>query len=247
MKNFLCYTNPAQEFSEENKTLVKIHIDNSLDLGWKKEDILLYTNFPYQYNGVEAIPIPGTLDVHWDRTSNKILVINYLLSIGFLDEDLYFYHDFDAYQNEAITEAELGLEGYDIGLTGYGYKNQVNGGSFFFRETSTELFTHWAKRLQDICRTRADEKTMTDMTRSGEMNTWKWKMLNITYNFGQRGPKLCYEQASKPLKVLHFHPYYKFYPKDDTNINVFMHGKNKYGIPMMSQRLIEVFKHHGIV
>lgn len=52
MKNLLIYTNADKEFSEENKTLVKIHIDNSLELGWDRKDILLYTNFPYEYNGV---------------------------------------------------------------------------------------------------------------------------------------------------------------------------------------------------
>jgi hypothetical protein len=156
--------------------------------------------------------------------------------------DLYWYHDFDAYQNEPFDK----LEGFDIGLTTYGYKNQINGGSFFFRENTHDFFDYWLKRLIPTFRTRADEKTMTDMVTDGTINGWNYEILNITYNFGQRSPKLCYEQADLPLKVLHFHPYYRFYPKDDTNINVFMHGHNKWGIPMMSPRLIAVFKHHGI-
>lgn len=241
MRSVLCYTNPEKEFTGENVTLVKIHIDNSLDLGYKKSDILLFTNFPYEYNGVRAHEIP-CLDIEWDRTSNKVPVIEYLLQQG-LEKDLYWYHDFDAYENTKIDET---LDGYGIGLTGYGYKEQINGGSFFFRENTLSFFEHWNKRLREIVRTRADEKTMTDMSRNGELDKWRWKLLNITYNFGQRGPKLCYEQAEKPLKVLHFHPYYKFYPKDDTNINVFMHGKNRYRIPMMSERLIRVFQYHDV-
>lgn len=246
MKNFLCYTNPSGEFSEENKTLVKIHIDNSYDLGWKREDILLFTNFPYSYNGVRSIYVSEKLDLHWDRTSNKIFVIEALLKANLLDKDLYWYHDFDAYQNDRITEEELGLGDYDIGLTTYGYKDQINGGSFFFRENTTDFFIHWAKRLQDICRTRADEKTMTDMTRNGELDRFKYKILNITYNFGQRCPHLCYQQADKPLKILHFHPYYQFYPRDKKNIDVFMHGQNRQGFPMMSDRLAKIFREHGI-
>jgi hypothetical protein len=242
MKNLLSFTNPSGEFTDEDKTLVKIHIDNSLDLGWKKDDILLFTNFPYEYNGVKALPVPA-FDIKWDRTSNKIPVIEYLLLEGMFP-DLYWYHDFDAYQNEPFDEAEL--SGFDLGLTTYGYKDQINGGSFFFRENTHDFFDYLLNRLIPTYRTRADEKTMTDMWREGTLNNWNHKILNITYNFGQRGPSRCYKQADKPLKVLHFHPYYQFYPHDDTNINVFMHGHNQWGIPMMSQRLIDVFKHHGV-
>ena len=230
MKSLLIYTNPSGEFSEENKTLIKIHIDNGKSLGI---ETVLYTNFPYEYNGVSSIVI-DCIDLSWDRTSNKIFVIKDLLDKGLKGN--FWYHDFDAYQNEYFDLNE------DFALTGYGYKDQVNGGSFFFNESSRDIFNTWCERTIKVNRTRADEKTMTDMVREGLPH----KLLNITYNFGQRCPKLCYEQAEKPLKVLHFHPYYKFYPKDDFNINVFMHGKNRYGIPMMSQRLIDIFQKHGI-
>lgn len=240
MKNVLIYTNPAGSFNEENKTLVKIHIDNSLELGWKREDILLFTNFEYQHNDVKAIHVPEYLDCPWDRTSNKIFVIKYLLERGML-EGLCWYHDFDAYQNEAFTEEELGV-GEEIGLTGYGYKDQINGGSFFFRETMAPIFEEWCRRTLVTVRTRADEKSMTDMVREGLPH----KLLNIAYNFGQRCPELCYEQAEKPLKVLHFHPHYRYWQAHAWNLPIFMYGKNRHGIPMMSSRLIEVFRRHGI-
>ena len=37
MKNLLIYVNPRKDFGEEEKIAIKIQIDNSLDLGWKKE------------------------------------------------------------------------------------------------------------------------------------------------------------------------------------------------------------------
>ena len=246
MKNILVYTNPAKKFHEENVPLIKIHIDNSLELGWHRPDILLFTNFEYEYHGVKAKVVSDSLQCTFDKTSNKIIVINDLLQKGLLQRDLYWYHDFDAYQNNIMTESELGLEEFDLGLTGYEYKPQWNGGSFFFKRTAKSIFKMWAENLVKINRTRADEKTMTDMTRDGSMKPFKYKEMNITYNFGQRCPKLCYEIADKPLKVLHFHPYYKFYPKDCSNIDVFMHGKNKHNIPMMSKRLIKLFKKYGI-
>lgn len=244
MKNLLIYTNADKEFSEENKTLVKIHIDNSLELGWDRKDILLYTNFPYEYNGVSAQIVPDDLDLAWDRPSNKILVIQYLLKNNMLEKDLYWYHDFDAYQNEPITEEELEMDGFDFAITGYGYKPQANGGSFFFRENTLDIFNLWCERTIAICRTRADEKSLTDMVRDGSLE--RYKDLNLTYNFGQRAPVLCYDMATKPLNVLHFHPHYKFYPKSHWNIDVFMHGRNDKHIPLMSDRLIRIFKSHGV-
>lgn len=41
MKNLLIYINLCKDFDEETKILAKIQIDNSLDLEWEKEDIIL--------------------------------------------------------------------------------------------------------------------------------------------------------------------------------------------------------------
>lgn len=246
MKNILIYTNPAKEFNEENKTLVKIQIHNSLEMGWNIEDILLYTNFPYEYMGVEAKVVPDFLNIEWDKTSNKIFVIDYLLENKLLKEDLYWYHDFDAYQNGIITEDELSLKDRDLGLTGYGYKPQWNGGSFFFKTSAADFFSLWCRNTFKIRRSRADEKTLTDMTRSGELSEKRYKALNITYNFGMRHTRGNYLRAIKPLRVLHFHPHYNDihlpYPTKET----FMYGKNPMGFPLMSTRLITLFNHYGI-
>lgn len=244
MKNLLVYTNAAKDFSEENKILVKIHIDNSLELGWSRDDILLYTNFPYEYNGVKATVVDDKLDLEWDRQSNKIFVINDLLKKNLLKKDLYWYHDFDAYQNNVITEEEIEMGDCDLAITGYGYKPQANGGSFFFTEKSGDLFEYWCKKTVEIVRTRADEKSLTDMTRDGKLKRYKW--LNITYNFGMRHTKYNWDRADKPLKVLHFHPHYNDWALPYPTKDCFMYGKNPMGHPLMTERLIKLFNKHGI-
>ena len=269
MKNLYIYTNPDKCFTGENINIVKLQIDNSIELGWDRKDILLYTNFEYEYNGVKSI-IVDEIDIDWDRTSNKIFVIKDLMHKGLLVEgELYWYHDFDAYQNDIITAEELGLNNTTpIGLTGYGYKPQINGGGFFFinNDSSRDVFDQWCKQTLEIVRTRADEKTMTDMTMrpikwgdktikpnntiawvegDGSLTGTGYNLLNITYNFGQRCPQLCYNNADKPLKVLHFHPHYEFYTyKGHKNIDI-MRGKNKYNVPMMSERLSKLFAKYG--
>ena len=55
MKNLLIFISPAGGFPKEHEELTKMQIDNSLELGWKPEDILLVTNFDYEYRGIKAV------------------------------------------------------------------------------------------------------------------------------------------------------------------------------------------------
>lgn len=47
MKNLLIYVNPRKDWDDETRKLIKLQVDNSLDLGWSSRDIILATNFPY--------------------------------------------------------------------------------------------------------------------------------------------------------------------------------------------------------
>jgi len=245
MKNLLIYTSTKKEFSEENKTLTKIQIDNSLDLGWSKEDLLLFTNFDYEYNGVKSMIVPDLY--HADPTANKIPVIVYLMENGLLEEDeIYWYHDFDAYQNDIITEEELKLV-TDFGLCTYGYKKEWNLGGFFFRLGAYPIFKKLNNALfQSKFSTRTDEKYFMSLVKHGMIDRDTFQELNITYNITMRYAHDNYARAVKPLRVLHFHPWYIDERLHDTTLNIFMYGKNKLKIPYMSERLIKVFNNHNI-
>jgi hypothetical protein len=67
------------------------------------------------------------------------------------------------------------------------------------------------------------------------------KRLNITYDFGMRRVKLCYNKAIKPLKVLHFHPNSKLL----NTLAIAMYGKNEIGKPLMNERLIKLFNQYA--
>lgn len=245
MKNILIYTNLSKKFNEENEVLIKVHIDNSLSLGYHPQDLLLYTNFPYSYRGIKAIDV-GDVYCRFDMTSNKILVIRNLLRKGKL-KGWYWYHDFDAYENHRIKFEDLKLDSFDLGLTGYGYKQQCNGGSFFFNEKSLDIFELWVAATMKNIRTRADEKSMTDMTyRQNTLDRKRYKYLNITYNFGMRNTGVNYKKADKPVKVLHFHPWYNDAILPYPTLQTFMYGKNPMNRPLMSRRLISIFQKHGI-
>lgn len=249
MKNLLVYTGPDKKFSEEDLILAKIQIDNSFDLGWKKEDILLVTDFPYEYNGVKSLEIPDGLYYNFDKTSNKIPVIMHLLDQGILEKwRLYWYHDLDAYQLGPVYENELGLDDFDLGLTPYGYKPQWNCGCLFFRESAKDIFNliHDTVLNKRKSNNRCDEKALKRLIVQHAIGEQRYKNLNVTYNLTKRCIASNYGEATKPLKVIHFHPWDRDWMMPDTALNMFMYGKNRLKIPLMNDRLIKIFHYHGV-
>ena len=73
--------------------------------------------------------------------------------------------------------------------------------------------------------------------------------LNITYNAATRKRNIreVWEKAEKPIKVWHFHPF------DDrptseggNNMEVMVYGKNWLEKPLVPNRLVKIFRKHGI-
>ena len=249
MKTLLTYTGPDKKFDKEHSLLAKIQIDNHLDLGWKRKDILLVTDFDYEYKGIKSLVIGDGFYYKFDKSSNKIPVIIELFDKGYLSEkELYWYHDFDVYQLEAIDENELDLTNFDLGLTSYGYKPQWNLGCIFFKKSASDIFKliHndiLNKRKSD---NRCDEKALKRLIVSRAISKKRYKDLNVTYNLTKRCIQTNYRNAKKPLKVIHFHLWDKDAMMNDTALNIFMYGKNRVKIPLMTERLIKIFNYHGI-
>jgi len=239
MKNLMVYVSPAGGFNEEYGLLTKVQIDNSLNLGWKPEDILLVTSFDYEYNGVKAVVVSLDNFCAVRPRSIKTSIIPNLIDLGTVKKgELYWNHDLDAFQMDTINESELGLESLDLGLTDYGWRSRWCMGSFFFKESAGDIFKLMKPEIfNDI----EDETVMMGLTGNNANNVnERSKRLNITYNFGQRNVESNYEKATKPIKVVHFHPSRK------AILDIFMYGKNGMNAPIMNERLTEVFKQHGI-
>ena len=238
MKNLLVHLNPLKCFNKEHQILAKIQIDNSLRLGWKTEDIILVTNFDYEYNGVRAVMIPDKYFCDFRPYSTKTVVVTYLLEYWMLPPDeVYWAHDFDAYQLEKF---DFTLE-KPMAFSDYGYSPKPSLGSYFFDFRARDFFsllrdTIYEKRTED-------ERALVWLTKNKAMKIIdSFQKINITYNFGMRHVEKNWEIADKPLKVIHFHPW----GKDLPTLDIFMYGKNKLGFPLMSKQLIKLFHKHGI-
>lgn len=249
MKNLLIYTSPYKKFDQETAILAKIQIDNSFDLGWRKQDILLVTDFPFEYNGIKSLVLNQDIYYDFDLAASKIPVALYLQECGIIEKDeLYWCHDFDAYELHQISQTEVGLEEVDLGLVHYFYKPEWALSNFFFKIGSFDIIelihnTTLSRPLES----RNNEKALTWLIKHNKIQSRRYKKLNVTYNIAKRHLQTTYKEAEKPIKVLHFRP---SDPKDDrmpdSALNMFMYGKNRLKIPLMSDRLIKIFNDHGV-
>lgn len=248
MKNLLIYTSPNNKFDKETEKLAKIQIDNSYDLGWKKENLLLVTDFPYEYNGVKSFTIDKGIYYPFDLPAGKIPVVVNLLQKSLIEpEDLYWCHDFDAFELNKISEKELGLEKSDLGLVHYFYKPEWALSNFFFKKGARDIMELLnSTTLERPWKSRNNEKTLTWLIKHNKIDRNRFKKLNVTYNIAKRYLNVIYNEAEKPLKVLHFRPSDQDALMPDTALNMFMYGKNSLKIPLMNDRLIKIFKYHGI-
>ena len=214
MKNLLIYISPKNQFNDEHRLMIEVQIDNSLDY-WEKKDIVLLTNFPYEYNGVKAIVGPDSLinNLYWKNprgiVNSKINGIIYLLENKLIEET--WFHDLDSFQ---IAPLDVELK-KDIGLTCYGiyppskfiklngtYKHRINFGNVFFKKESLDIFKELLKKMdtEDLY----EEDAMTLMF---ERLSDRLQIMDQSYNIGIRCTTSNIRISEKPIKVVHFPPH----------------------------------------
>jgi hypothetical protein len=195
MKSLLVYISPNKKLDSECELLARIQVDNSRRLGVDK-DLLMITNFNYEYGNFKSIQVGSEHYCPSRPRSIKTSIIPALYDLGILDKnELYWNHDFDAYQNNPILDGELGLDEYDAGFTDYGWKDRWCMGSYFFKYSAYEMFD----KTKDVIFKNVEDE---DAVKGLEKNV---KRMNITYNFGKNYTEENFKRADKPLKVLHFH------------------------------------------
>lgn len=263
MKNLMAFVSPDRNFrngdwGNEAEALARIQIDNSLELGWRREDLILATNFDWRYNGIDSVVVGDDMICPHSVTAGKVNVILELFDRGIIDEGLYWFHDLDAFQLEGISYDEVVrvLAGQDLGLTDYG-KSSINEGrdlrwstgTLFFKKPALDIFQLWRN---EVYKYKANEEiALLEMLKKGRYRRIKERIqkVNITYNLATRRRLVAeaWAMADKPLKVLHFHPFDKR-PLDngEDNMAYCVYGRNPMGHPLIPKRLARIFKDHGI-
>lgn len=253
----MIYINPEgfkDGWGGEVEKLAKIQIDNSLALGWKPEDIMLVTNFNYEYNGIKPVIIGKENYFELKPTATKIMAIVDLFDKGLIGDDLYWFHDFDVFQLERdieprLEKGKIGITDYGITRIGPDVDRRWSTGIIFFRKDAQDVFK-WIKRA--VYSHQANEEiSLLAICRHNRYNILdRIQKLNITYNLAtrKRDVSKTYEIAEKPLKIIHFHPFdTRPVELGNDNIGVCVYGKNKLNKVLVSDTLIKLFKKHEII
>jgi hypothetical protein len=228
MKNLLTYTDPLKRFVKNLEDLTKMQIDNSFELGWEKEDIILATNFPYEYKGIKSVII-GTYETFDNNRSTKIPVINELFEKGLIEDgQIYWFHDHDAFQ---LVPLEVKLE-RDAGFTTYRGPTW-NAGSFFFKKSTKDIFLDIWKYMNLRGTNEQDALTYMWEKNINDINS-RYHLMNITFNMGLYNLVRNFKEADLPVRVAHFHPHKK------RHLDLF---KSRQLLP---ERLLTIFSKYGI-
>ena len=267
MKHLLIYINPKKEFDTETEVTARIQIENILELGYPKEDILLITNFPYEFMGVKSTIAPDSYCYTSSPTNTKFWAIANMFIDNMIGDDLYWAHDFDCFQLEYISDQEIldEMNGGDIGICDYGATEKYSCGSVFFNKAAADIFII-NRSVMELYKT-GEEKSLTSLvynnliwiiggvanpqykTIPGPFSCFSYiknriKRINFTYNFWNNNLKRRCKETKFPLRTVHFDPFYKL-ANGKTKFD-YMSGENNLGVDFVGERLTKIFNKYGI-
>ena len=171
--------------------LLKAQIANSYDVGWLPKDILLLTNFDFEFAGIKAETIefnPRCL------TGSKMYAVRHALR----RDVVVWAHDLDAWQNVWFDCPEM----LDVAAATYDGR-KYNGGSIFWRPESVDLVKKII-RMIDKEEATYEENVLNRVFKKHKARVTK---LNFDYNVGCSNYRERWGKGDKPIKVAHFHPY----------------------------------------
>lgn len=191
---------PVRHSPTNYEDLTKIQIDNSLALGWKEEDILLVMNFDFEYRGVKSHVLDGNCEVKDGNRSSKLPMIVRLFEEGVIGDDVYWFHDHDAFQLQSFSDFDMGDA--DLAWTDHGWTSMWNAGSFFFKKSARDIF----EKSNEIMYARGlnEQTAFIELLRENPEIEKRCKKINITYNFTIYYHVKTLPKADKPLRVAHF-------------------------------------------
>ncbi len=200
MKNFFVANmqeNSKRYSPERIEILVRAQIENSLELGWHREDIVFIANFDYEFMGVKALRAPLN---DFCFTGSKIFSLTWYVNHVIMSDTIWA-HDLDAWQN--IAFGHLVFDG-DVGCAQYS-NPKYNGGSIFWTPHSKDIIEEIARRLTEGKEPK-EEPTLNKVFKSKEYSD-RISIIDHTYNVGCSGYVPRFERSLKPIRVCHFHPY----------------------------------------
>ena len=182
--------------SDKIESLINAQIENSIELGWNPENIILISNFKYKFKNVKSIKVKLNKDC---LTGSKMFGLKFLFDNNLI-EDIVWAHDLDAWQNIKFDCPDF----KDIGITCYS-NEKYNGGSIFIRKTSKDIIYEIIEKINK--NNEEKEEPILNKILKSEQYKNRVTKINRTFNLGCSGYVVRWSKSTKPIKVCHFHPY----------------------------------------
>lgn len=211
MKNVILYIKDDDTpYKTHDSILRYLHaqIDNSLHYNWDIKDIIILSNFPFEYNGVKNIN-PKNL-CEYNIWANKFYSLKELFEQYFTDD--IWLHDYDVWQID-----QFDFPKFDGMFAGCPYDDthlNWNGGSFFFNKNSyplLEYIVNFYEYNKDILsklddgrgpKWYSDEIILCDLRKIDEIKNLFYS-LTPQYNLGMTFFESRYRCSHKPIKAIH--------------------------------------------
>lgn len=262
MKNLMIYISPTGSFNNprhdlsdnDGEMLIKVQLENSLGLGWDKNDIMLVTNFPYKFKGIRAFNLKDVDFFDRKPQVSKINAIVKLFESGRIHKNTtYWFHDLDAFQLQKITSDEINIDEDEVAVTDFGGakhfrgKDRFSGGVFFFKSGSYDIFLAIKKLCYEL---QIDEEEALGIICEQDTRLAKRiKKVDNAYNFIGYNLEILYQKVNKPIKVVHFHPRVgkkRLEGIGKTNSLLFFEGNNPIRTPLLTKKFTKILKKHLI-
>ena len=238
MKNVMIYNRIDEKPRWSNDILInsfKAQIDNSLDRGWKKEDIILGTNFDFEHKGIKNIEL---FDICTENPfCNKFYGILELMKSGVLNDDIWF-HDQDAWQ----LHDDLNFPTFDgeIGGCTYVFTPEWNTCSLFFKKTSIDIVDYivdfMKMNLEYLQNVQSDENIISFLRNNDNEIKEYLTDINNQYNVGRTKMEHRYNASNKPIYVG------GFVPSIPDSVRVMNGEDNTIGVNLIDEKLDKVFR-----
>lgn len=120
-----------------------LQIENSLMMGWEREDVIVITNFPFEHMGVCSHVVSDIC--RWSAFANKMVVVNEMIKMGVINDN-FWLHDCDAYQLVSFGFPE---ECKDVNFVRHAPgREKPQGGSVFYRKEAFDIIDVLSRGIQ---------------------------------------------------------------------------------------------------
>ncbi len=192
--------NKRRHNNDELFKLFKMQIDNSLHYGWPVDDIIIGTNFEFEYKGVKAYQLTDICT--FNIFNNKWYGMLELMRAGILNDDFWF-HDQDNWQINSITFPAFNGE---IAACTYIKTPEWNTGSVFVKRTAVNILEYIVDSMKmNPIEYQGDENWISFLRQNSEIKSYL-STLNTQYCVGYTYMDDRINAATGPITCLGLMP-----------------------------------------